>query len=65
MTPDYKAMQVGDRVAMPAIGTWEGANQQLYYEIQSYCEVLDPAPQFEVETVRAPGKLEFWLHRIR
>jgi hypothetical protein len=64
MKPDYQSMQVGDRLPMPILGTWEGANQQLYYEIQDYCRTADPAPQFEVETVRTP-KVEFWLKRTR
>lgn len=66
MTIDYAAMQVGDRVPMPVPNNWEGANQSLYYEIQAYCRTVDPAPQFQIDTVRALGKpVEYWLERIR
>lgn len=74
MTIDYIAMQVGDRTPMPVKDAWEGENQALYQEVQAYCQTLDPAPQYEVETIRKviprPGQMpekqvEFWLHRIR
>lgn len=66
MEIDYRAMAVGDRAAMPVPGTWEGANQALYHEVQAYCQGADPAPQFEVESVRESGKpITFWLKRTR
>jgi hypothetical protein len=64
--PDYRGMKVGDRLPMPVLNTWEGENQSLYYEIQAHCRTLDPAPQFQIETVRTMGKpIEYWLERIR
>lgn len=63
---DYKDMQVGDKVRMPVLATWEGQNQLLFREIQDYCAPLDPRPQFQVETLRPPGKpVEYWLERTR
>ena len=59
-------MQVGNRVRMPVVNTWEGQNQDLFREIQDYCAAHPDLPQFEVETIREPGKqVEYWLQRIR
>jgi hypothetical protein len=66
MTIDYKNMQVGDRVRMPELNAWAGANQDLYYEVLAYCQSLEPAPQFEIETVRPTKEtMELWLARTR
>lgn len=63
---DYKSMHVGDRVKMPRDVSWAGENQDLFWEIQAYCATAEGRPQFEVETVRPPGKdVQYWLKRIR
>ena len=63
---DYKSMQVGDTVPMPVVNKWEGANQSLFREIQDWCGACDPRPQFEVETIREPGKdVAYQLKRTR
>lgn len=63
---DYRSMQVGDRAKMPRERSWAGENQQLFWEVQDYCSTAEGRPQFEVETIHAPGKeLEYWLKRIR
>lgn len=67
MPPDYKTMKVGDRKPMPVlINVWDGANQDLYNEIQAYCRVTTPQPQFEVESKRiSRDRIEFYLKRTR
>jgi hypothetical protein len=65
--PDYKNMAVGARVPMPElVNAWQGANQDLYNEIQAYCRTCTPQPQFEVETKRiSKDRSEFYLKRTR
>ena len=67
MKPDYKNMAVGARVPMPVlVNEWQGANQDLYNEIQAYCRASNPQPQFEIVTKRiSKDRVEFYLKRIR
>lgn len=66
MTIDYRSMKVGDRAPMPVPNAWEGTNQNLYQEIQAYCQTIVPAPQFQVETISPRGEpRQFWLNRTR
>lgn len=63
---DYRTMQVGDSAKMPRNRSWAGENQELFWEVQAYCSAAEGRPQFEVETVQAPGKdVEYWLKRTR
>lgn len=68
----YKDLELLQSVKMPTEGKWEGANRDLYNEIQDYVASEGAGKQFEIETKRfdpvagmPPRDIEFWITRTR